>query len=316
MENPVNHVSSERIVEDQAGAARTTVAGRTILVWTAWIATLLLSKLPLVIARDLLGSDIPWIVPTWIGTALLFFTATFLWQRLKPLRSYFAILGIILLITAWLDPLLRGTAVWSNLTAGQSEMLIIFADRIMLLLSTMIVLACLFLMGYKRRDAFLTVGNMRAHLGGRASLENKRSVTWPVIGTIMAVVLGGSFFALLVSLSPGVQLNLGAVLPWLPVILLSAGMNAFGEEAMYRAAPLAPLITPVGAVQALWMTSVWFGLGHYYGGTPSGPVGAVGSGLLGLLLGKAMLDTRGMGWSWVIHVVMDTAIYTAVAMSI
>jgi membrane protease YdiL (CAAX protease family) len=92
-------------------------------------------------------------------------------------------------------------------------------------------------------------------------------------------------------------------------------MNAFGEEAMYRAAPLATLIYPVGAVHALWMTSVWFGLGHYYGGTPSGAIGAVGSGLLGLLLGKAMLDTRGMGWSWIIHVVMDTVIYSAVAMS-
>ncbi len=42
-------------------------------------------------------------------------------------------------------------------------------------------------------------------------------------------------------------------------------------------------------------------------------MGLVGPGLLALLLGKAMLDTRGMGWAWIIHVAMDTVIYTAMA---
>lgn len=64
-----------------------------------------------------------------------------------------------------------------------------------------------------------------------------------------------------------------------------------------------------GPRHALWLTSLWFGLGHYYGGFPSGPVGLVYSGMLALLLGKAMLDTRGMGWSWIMHFVIDTIIY-------
>jgi hypothetical protein len=69
----------------------------------------------------------------------------------------------------------------------------------------------------------------------------------------------------------------------------------------------------VGPRHALWLTALWFGLGHYYGGVPSGPVGFVQSGLLALLLGKAMLDTRGIAWPWTIHVALDTVIYLFIA---
>ena len=104
-----------------------------------------------------------------------------------------------------------------------------------------------------------------------------------------------------------------AALPWLPLILLSAALNAFSEEVMYRAVPLGMLFPAVGPGHAIWLTSLWFGLGHYYGGIPSGPVGLVQAGLLALLLGKAMLDTRGLGWSWIIHVSIDTVIYIFIA---
>lgn len=71
----------------------------------------------------------------------------------------------------------------------------------------------------------------------------------------------------------------------------------------------------VGPGQALWMTAVWFGLGHFYDAVPSGLFGFVQAGLLGLLLGKAMLDTRGMGWPWIIHLVLDSIIYFFIAAS-
>ena len=50
---------------------------------------------------------------------------------------------------------------------------------------------------------------------------------------------------------------------WLPLILLSAALNAFGEEGMFRAAPLSALLPVVGPRHALWLTAIWFGLGHY-----------------------------------------------------
>jgi hypothetical protein len=41
----------------------------------------------------------------------------------------------------------------------------------------------------------------------------------------------------------------------------------------------------------------------------------VQSGLLALLMGKAMLDTRGLGWPWIIHMTIDTVIYIFIAMT-
>ena len=85
--------------EHPAVAARS-----TIVIAAAWIGTLLLSKLPLVIARDILGSDIPWITPAWIVTAVLLIAAAYVWPVLKPLRTYFAIMGVIIMAPFLLRP--------------------------------------------------------------------------------------------------------------------------------------------------------------------------------------------------------------------
>jgi len=48
------------------------------------------------------------------------------------------------------------------------------------------------------------------------------------------------------------------------------------------------------------LTAVFFGIGHYYG-IPYGVIGAVMAGVLGWLLGKSMLEIKGIFWAWVIH---------------
>jgi membrane protease YdiL (CAAX protease family) len=308
----VNNPSTAQHLEGRSGAEAST-GGRTILILTAWLATLLMSKLPLVIARDVLGADIPWIVPAWLGVAALLFAASFVWQSLRPLRAYFIVIGVIYLWTV-VDALIRGTAVWQNLFAGQPEMVVLFGDRVLLVLNALIVITSLILMGAKKRDVFLTIGNLNAPVGGEKS-PNKRTISWSILGPGMAILLGGSFFAFLASQVPAGLSNISAVIPWMPLILLSAAMNAFGEEVTFRAATLGMLLPAIGPRHALWMTSLWFGLGHYYGGFPSGPAGLVQSGLLALLMGKAMLDTRGLGWPWIIHVAIDTAIYCFIALT-
>ena len=290
-------------------------SARITLILTAWIATLLLSKLPLVIARDILGTDIRWITSAWLGIAALLFVATFIWQSIKPLRGYFLVMGVIYLWTVF-DSFIRGLAFWQNMMTDQPEMVLILGDRVLLLLNAFLVIAVLFLIGAKRRDVFLTVGNLNASVGDEETTPKRRGLSWSVLGPVVAVLLGGLFFAFLVSQTPAGVSNISSVIPWLPLVLLSAVMNAFGEEVTYRAATLGTLLPVIGPKHALWLTSLWFGLGHYYGGFPSGPVGLVQSGLLAMLMGKAMLDTRGLGWPWFIHVTIDTAIYSFLSMNI
>ena len=296
-------------------AAPYSAVARSVLILVAWLGTLFLSKLPLVVARDILGTDIPWITPAWIVVAVLLCAATVAWQSLRPLRAYFIAIGTIYVWTLF-DGLIRGTTLWQDTMANQPEMVAIFADRILLLLNAVLVIAVLFMICVKKKDIFLQVGNLKAPVGGKAADTQRKHISWFLLAPVVALLLGGSFFAFLVSQTPVGLSNLTAVIPWIPLILLSAAMNAFGEEVSFRAATLGTLLPAVGPKHALWLTSLWFGLGHYYGGFPSGSAGLVQSGLLALLMGKAMLDTRGLGWSWMIHMTIDTAIYVFIALTI
>lgn len=306
-------ISSNRLTSGLEVATRIPIGTQRILLWSAWLSTLLLSKLPLIIARDILGADIPWITPAWVGITALLVVTTFLWPILKPLRGYFSIMGVIVILNFLVYPFVQQMAAWQTFFANQFELVNLFGERILLAMETLLVLATVLSMGMKRKDLFLTLGDLRAPVGNPPAPPKRQKVSWPVFGTGMAILLGGLFFTLMASQSTGWNVHIINVLPWIPLILISAALNAFAEEGMYRAAPLGTLLPVIGPRHALWLTSLWFGLGHYYGGIPSGPMGLVQTGLLAMLLGRAMLDTRGMGWSWIIHMVLDTVIYFFIA---
>ena len=89
-------------------------------------------------------------------------------------------------------------------------------------------------------------------------------------------------------------------------------MNAFYEEMTYKASFLSVLEDTVGRRHALLLMAVFFGALHYYG-IPYGIVGVLMAGFLGWLLGKSMLETRGLWWAWWIHFVQDVLIFTFLA---
>jgi membrane protease YdiL (CAAX protease family) len=70
----------------------------------------------------------------------------------------------------------------------------------------------------------------------------------------------------------------------------------------------------VGTGQTLLMTSALFGLGHWFG-HPSGPTGVLLAGFAGWFWGKAMIETKGFTWSWLIHAAQDVAIVAFIIMA-
>jgi hypothetical protein len=72
------------------------------------------------------------------------------------------------------------------------------------------------------------------------------------------------------------------------------------------------LVDVVGKQQALWLMAAYFGILHYYG-IPYGIVGVVLAGFLGWVLGKSMLETRGMFWAWFLHFIQDVLIFSFLA---
>jgi hypothetical protein len=77
---------------------------------------------------------------------------------------------------------------------------------------------------------------------------------------------------------------------------------------------LAALAPAFGKEDALLLSAALFGIQHYYG-VPYGIAGILMAGILGWLLGKSMLETKGFAWAWLIHFAQDVLIFTFMAVS-
>ncbi len=113
---------------------------------------------------------------------------------------------------------------------------------------------------------------------------------------------------------PGHALVLKLV-PIIPSILFYAALNAFNEEVAFRIPMLTTLESVGGSRNALWMAATFFGVAHYFG-VPGGIFGVIAATFMGWILSKAMLETRGLFWSWWIHFLSDVAIFAFLAMAL
>ena len=111
------------------------------------------------------------------------------------------------------------------------------------------------------------------------------------------------------------RVDLGAAIPFIGIGAVAALLNAFWEEAVFRAAPLSMLQRVVGPGTGVLILAAWFGLGHYYGGIPSGPMGLLATGAVAVLLGRAMIETRGFAWPLALHFAIDFVIFTLIALA-
>lgn len=279
----------------------------------AWGAMLLMSRLPQIVLKELFTVETSF-VWTALGVALLLLGISYGWRALQPLRGYLLVMALVMLITGPLDGLLRNSSLWTSWFSQERGWRISFlGERLPLLIEAVLLILLLVGVGVKRQELFLAVGKLRAPAVGLRlpGLGNR----WLLVGPLLALLLTLLFFFGTAAMT-GTQLGaLRSVLPWLPAILLFALINAFGEEFVYRAAPLSQLWQVVGERQAVWLTAVWFGLGHYDGSDLGGAVYALMAGGVALLYGKAMVETRGIILPTVMHMATDVAIYLFLAIS-
>jgi membrane protease YdiL (CAAX protease family) len=282
------------------------------LVLTAWLAMLLLSRLPQIILQEVWTIEVNY---AWWGliTALFLLALTFIWSFTRPLRGYFLVMAAVALFTGVLDAPLRAGSLWQNWFAIERGWIIsFFGERLPLVIAALALVLLLRFMGMKWRDFFLAKGDLTAPV---QDLGRKTpNLPWLQTGVLFTLGLALLFALALSQLMPSAG-NWLQLIPYLPAILIFALMNSFGEEMTYRAGPLSQLYPLIGRGPANWITAVWFGLGHFYGGIPSGAMGAVLSGLIGLLFGKAMLETRGMVLPVLLHLLIDTVIYAFLALA-
>lgn len=100
---------------------------------------------------------------------------------------------------------------------------------------------------------------------------------------------------------------------FIPLILLFSFTNSLTEELIFRFGVVGALFDYYPKLTILITSAVLFGLPHYFG-WPSGIVGILMSGVLGYILCKATIETKGLSIAWTIHFVQDIIIFTALFM--
>ncbi|MBU7043234.1 MAG: CPBP family intramembrane metalloprotease [Theionarchaea archaeon] len=287
----------------------------------AWAAMLITSNIAIIIWRELFSGEPSWWPWIHAGGLVIACVLTFMHDELKPVRKFSFILLIIFLLGfggGWkwgLIYVIRSSATWTHWESHAPWAVSAVATHLLRLLPAGVIMLFLILTGLKRSDFFLVKGKIDAPVEPSRLLGMKKPEPWTRTGSIFAVIFAVfTVIFLVLTWKPSLS-DFIDVIPLLPVTLLIAAMNAFNEEFTLRAGPLSVLVPALGKHQSLMITTVYFGLGHFYG-VPNGIPGVLLSGFLGWFLGKSLLETKGFFWAWFIHFLPDVAIFTFYAMNI
>ncbi|WP_436908025.1 CPBP family intramembrane glutamic endopeptidase [Halosimplex marinum] len=286
-----------RIREGVASSSR-----RTTLLAAAWAFVLFGTLAPMIVAEAVLGDSPFWLTRVQLLALLGFLALTFGVETLRPLRS------LALALLAGYGTF-NASVAWLGLV-GVTEL----PDGALFTLSTEVVqgvftvglLAALVVAGADRADLFLRVGDPSAAAEREWVPGFRRERPWWRAALLWGGLPGGILVA--VNATAGAYSDVPTLASALPVVALAAVLNAFTEEFVYRAAPLADLVDAVGKRHALVLLGAFFGLSHYYG-SPGGLVGVGMTAFYGWLLAKSIYETRGLAVALSIHVAADLIIF-------
>lgn len=292
-----------------------TIKSRPI-VFFLWGILLLVSDLPNLLLVNLRGADPNWLPWAKIGLLAACLALCRFWEPLRPAWK-FAFVFLVFLLANWGVDWSIQTELWRSAFYQEpvSYTASYLSFQVLDVLRALLVLAALWWVFRDRQAFFLAKGQLDAPIEPVRWLGIGKGESWRVFGWIFTACAGA---AILIPLALSVPLTAEAfsrALPLLPVAILLAALNAFAEEAYYRASILSTLVNVVGKTQALLMACVFFGLAHYLYGSPPGVTGFALTAFLAFLLGKSMLETRGMGWAWFMHFVPDVFIFFSYTMT-
>jgi membrane protease YdiL (CAAX protease family) len=281
----------------------------SLVLAVAWIAILFGSAASHVVWVEWLSyKDNPlWDYIVRFVVLVLLLMLSWLWPKLRPLRGFLlAILAFNLAID------LQVMLVKLPQIAALPPVLYVLAYALLSVFLAVALMALTLLhSGLSRQDLFLEKGNMRA----QSHIPFFSSRRWTLVGPLAFVLLA---IPLVVELVLEIHPNFALahnILSTLPFIIVFGIVNAAQEEFTYRVVYLARLAPVVGAQWALLITSVNFGINHWVGGHPNGLTGVVTVALAGYILGRSMLDTRGIAWAWLIHSAADIIVAILLAMA-
>jgi membrane protease YdiL (CAAX protease family) len=282
----------------------------TGLILFTWAIVLLISDLPNAIWQALIGAPPVWLFWAKIGLLFVLILASLAYKPIQVVRPYFFLL-LVLMLALWGMNWLRGMAAYIQWEKQIGWVWAMTAYQLQKLVIAFIMIAVLLLIGKRWKDFFLTRGQLNTPIRPVRPGQNpgKRSLSWGGLGLILGLCIA-PLTLLFMGLGnfPSSAILLRA-LPFFPAALLFAATNAFSEEMQFRASFLGDLQKILGEDHAIWITAVFFGFVHYFGGTPAGIPGVLIAGLLGALFAKCMLESKGIVVPWFIHFCQNAVIY-------
>jgi membrane protease YdiL (CAAX protease family) len=264
----------------------------------AWLLLALISDLPDIVLHHLSLAAPTWLFSAKIGILVLALLLFLVLRTLRALSRFAAVMLVFMLgvaLTGWVGR----QPWWSALVPGAEQSFFMAYLKLYVLdtaLALMVVLALRILTG-SFAASYMGMGDLRAPMEPIPWLGIRKVESWGVFGWIFGLV---AFLAVLIP-------TLLAMHP--------TAVNAFNEEAYFRASMMATLPAAVGKAHAELVCAVYFGLAHYLYGSPPGLIGAAMTGFLAWIMARAMLETRGIGWPWIIHMFPDAAIFFSYALA-
>jgi membrane protease YdiL (CAAX protease family) len=281
-----------------------------ILVAVAWIATVLLSSLPNIFVQEVLKGSAAWLLRVKIVLLVSALLASVTLPAVYPLRRFFVVFLALYAAeycVTWVGRLSGYLCFFGATFTGS-----MLGSQLVKLAVALLMVAVVLALTRNRRASFLTLSAPGATAKPEWFLPIRRPVPYGRFGPPLALAIGTGTLAFVLLGGHPSRSALHLALPLLPLALLWSAVNAFSEEYSYRASLMATLRSAVGDRQALWLTSVFFGVAHFYG-VPYGVLGVGMATCLGYVLGKAMLESEGIFWPWFIHFVQDAVIFVFLA---
>lgn len=159
---------------------------------------------------------------------------------------------------------------------------------------------------------WLTPGTMDAPVSGMDFVGVTATDNWSTVGVTFLVVMSVVTAVVLwrqVGRSAGFTIT--SAIRVLPLVLALSLVNAAVEELIFRVS----LVNALDGVVPGWgiaiASALVFGIPHYFG-KPGGPVGILMAGFMGWFSTMSIVQTGGIGWAYLIHVVQDIIILTLV----
>ena len=281
------------------------------LLITAWAVMLLASALPDVILQEIFKLSLPWLLWVQVGLLAAAVIASLVWKAIRSLWPFLITLLVISLAGWFFRDVLANLPVWQRYFGKAYVVVQMFGSQLLGLGVALVVLILMMILKRRWSAFFLVKGDLRAPAAPLPAVMSKPG-TWARLGWILAACIAAWTLAILLLAGQTPPERVLMTLPLLPVVAVMAAMNAFSEEMTYRAGLLTSVHEAVGPHQALLLTAVFFGVAQYYG-TLHGLIGVLTATLLGWLLGRSMLETRGFLWPWFLHFVQGIIIFLFMA---